>query len=278
MKIHRWDLDGRGYGSPKGLANRIHELIPELPFNFSTQALASELGIAEISVEPASGFQALLVTKPGRSRGGIILAEGQSPERMRFSVGHELGHFLLPSHEPDTSGRFVCSQRDMNLLGAREKNRRDQMEVQANEFSARLLIPLHKIRQELRSVPDLNVMKALAGQFRVSKEAMARSYAEYRDDPVAIVVTQYGKFLYAYCDRDRFPWLALRKGDPLPNSSEYFGREHIEGAISEIDDVDPEDWLSDPERDKVLALREQLLWQQHGFAMVLLQAELDEDS
>lgn len=274
MPIRRIDLDG--IGSPSPLADKIHTLLPELEPGFNVKALACELDIATITEQPVSGFEAMLVTDPNRRDGAIILAEDQSFKRRRFSISHELGHFLMAHHQPGPANRFECSSRDMALGSAANLDRRQKWEVEANRFAARLLMPLHKLKAELRAAPDLESVVALAERFKVSKDAMARTYAEHHDDPVAILVTQNGKFLRAYMGRDRFPWLALRKGDRLPDAAEYFSANASEGTASEIDDADPADWLSDPERDNVLVVREQVYWQHKGYALVMLEAELDQ--
>lgn len=270
------DLDGPGYGSPKALAGRIHELLPDLDAGFHVDSLARSLDIKEISDQPVTGFRAMLLTDPNKAVGRMIVAESQGYKPRRFSVAHELGHFLLPSHTPGAEDKFICSAKDMRLLSSKNRDRRERMEVEANEFAARLLIPLQKIRPELRSAPDLSTVVSLAERHKVSKEAMARSYAEHHDDPVAILMTQRGKCLRIYHDRDRFPWLAIRSGDQLPASAEFFSDRASRNSPSDIDEADPEDWLSDPERDKVVALREQVFWQRDDFALVMLEAEVDD--
>ncbi len=271
------DLDGPGYGSPSGLAARIHELLPELAPGFNVKALAHDLDIREIAEETTSGFQAMLLTDPLRKSGAIILADWQGFKQRRFSIGHELGHFLLPFHAPDETGQFLCSQADLKLLGRKEQSRRNKMEVEANEFAARLLMPLNKLRPYLRAEPNLETVVSLTAQYKVSKDAMARTYAEQHDDPVAILVTQNGKYLRGYWDRGKFPWLALRKGGALPRSAAYFENEAPVGKFSDMDEADPDDWLEDPEKANVLELREQVFWQTKGFAMVLLEAEIEDD-
>jgi hypothetical protein len=44
-------------------------------------------------------------------------------------LGHELGHFLMPSHVPDDKGRFLCSKNDMSLLRQRPEIRAPQSDL-----------------------------------------------------------------------------------------------------------------------------------------------------
>jgi IrrE N-terminal-like domain len=130
-----------------------------------------------------------------------------SRQRRRFTLGHELGHFLMPSHVPDAEGRFLCSQRDLLLLSAKEGDRRARMEIEANRFSSLILMPPPALRTEIgkRSAPSLEHMLSLAKKFDVSKEAMARAYAEYHSEAIAFVVVREGKVLRTYSNKTRFP-------------------------------------------------------------------------
>ncbi|HMO55398.1 MAG TPA: ImmA/IrrE family metallo-endopeptidase, partial [Tepidiformaceae bacterium] len=42
---------------------------------------------------------------------GIVLAEGQSPRRRRFTLAHELGHACLPTHRK--SAGLKCLEEDL---------------------------------------------------------------------------------------------------------------------------------------------------------------------
>lgn len=274
MTIKRMDLDG--VGSPNGLADRIHELLPDLEPGFSVHGLARELDIKTITKQPVKGFEAMLLTDPNRKDGHIILAEGKSFTRGRFSIGHELGHFLMAHHQPSATDRFECSKRDMGLRSTRKADRRQKWEVEANRFAAHLLMPLRKLKPHLRAAPNLETVVEVAGTYKVSKDAMARTFAEHHEDPIAILVVEHGLLRRAYRDPARFPYLSIRSGDRLPISAEYFSRGVSDGELSTLDDADPEDWLTNADRANVLTLREQVLWQQEGFAMVLLEAEIDD--
>jgi Zn-dependent peptidase ImmA (M78 family) len=106
----------------------------------------------EVYTMPCDAFGAAL-----SPAGGHILANSRLPPgRFRFSVAHELGHFLL-GHEP---ARFV---------GAR--SRRD--ERQADLFAAELLLPEEVLRADCAGralTPP--VLAALARRYRVSVQAL----------------------------------------------------------------------------------------------------------
>ena len=101
--------------------------------------LCRDLDIEDIQDLDTDGFEGGLITDTERSR-GVILARKAHPYRRRFTIAHELGHFLIPTHVPDTLGRFLCSREDMRLLSAVEHDRRGRMEVEANRFASLILI------------------------------------------------------------------------------------------------------------------------------------------
>src|ERR1700758_3408834 len=127
MKISRMDLADKG--SPEGIVMAILKAEPNLPIPIPIEELCSRLDIMEIQPLTTAGFEGGLLTDRERSRGIILVRTGVSRQRRRFTVGHELGHFLLPWHVPDQEGRFLCSQSDLLRLNAKEGDRRARMEV-----------------------------------------------------------------------------------------------------------------------------------------------------
>lgn len=123
MALSRMDLDGKGAGSPEGLVTLILKAAPGLTVPVPIEDLARQLDIRDIQEFATEGFEGGLVTDTARSH-GVILTRKSHPFRRRFTVGHELGHFLIPTHMPDATGRFLCSREDMQLLSAAETDRR----------------------------------------------------------------------------------------------------------------------------------------------------------
>ncbi|MXO72848.1 ImmA/IrrE family metallo-endopeptidase [Alteraurantiacibacter buctensis] len=271
MTLSRIELDG--IGSPSALAARIHDLDPGLPLDFSIEALCHRLDIHEIADQPVSSFAAMLLMHPDKAWGSIIVAEGTSLRRRRFSIGHELGHFLMPSHRPCRGAAFNCSQTDLRLDNTREADRGRKMEAEANRFAAQLLMPPKRIRASLRSrQPDLAEIVRLAGEFDVSKAAMARSYVDAHRETLALIIAHEGRIKQAHRPDD-FPWIDHRIGEVLPQDSITASHTLLPGQITPMEECDPETWLGSGGARKVEVLSEQLLVQKDGWAMILLHAE-----
>ena len=77
------------------------------------EEIAFALGIVEIREEPLTNLEGTLITTPERDSGVILVNSNASPRRRRFTVGHELGHFLNPYHVGADEGGLSCSLGDM---------------------------------------------------------------------------------------------------------------------------------------------------------------------
>ncbi len=234
-----------------------------------------QFGIQSISELETDGFEAAIIMDELKARGAILVARGKSAERQRYSIAHELGHFLIPTHRP--SRGYECSLAHFHLLNARDRDRRNRVEAEANRFAAHLLMPPAKVRARIRQTDSaIESIVAMAREFGVSKEAMSRSWVEAHREPVAIVVAHRGRMIRRYRHED-FPWLPDGNGQ-LPVDSAAASSMPAPSVYSPIEEVDPDVWLSDHDSQRVLSLTEQVLGQQDGYALILLQAELDDDS
>jgi Zn-dependent peptidase ImmA (M78 family) len=112
---------------------------------------------------------------------GIAVNAAQSPVRKRFTVAHELGHFLLEHVDRDYVDRdhvdweFTVIRRD-----GLSSEAQDDQEIAANFFAANLLMPRHILRKDVENykrfdgeirLDDTDIL-ILARKYRVSEAAM----------------------------------------------------------------------------------------------------------
>ncbi len=95
MTLSRMELQERGAGSPDGLVTRILKLESNLPVPVPVEDLCRQLDIADIRPMDTEGFEGGLITDPERSEGMILVNSASHYFRRRFTIGHELGHFLI---------------------------------------------------------------------------------------------------------------------------------------------------------------------------------------
>lgn len=103
----------------------------------------------------------------------VGLNETHSATRRRFSLAHELGHFLL--HKGDV---FVDAK--VNFRNRLSSMGVDREEIEANAFAAELLMPSDLVSSEFyklfdpnKSVDHAAPIDELASRFKVSPEAMS---------------------------------------------------------------------------------------------------------
>lgn len=96
-----------------------------------------------------------------------------SMTRQRFTIAHEIGHFLLhAASEFHVDQRFIAFRRD-----SKSAEGSDWMEVEANVFAAELLMPHAFLRADLVELAQIDLedqteVAELAERYKVSQQAM----------------------------------------------------------------------------------------------------------
>lgn len=104
----------------------------------------------------------------------IAVEEQHHPHRQRFSIAHEIGHFVLHHLPRPVRGLFACSASDMELSAAPgghgAKALHLQQESEANLFARALLMPETSVRA-MHKVTGGRVIP-MSRHFKVSPQAM----------------------------------------------------------------------------------------------------------
>jgi hypothetical protein len=256
------------------LAEAIHIQIGEGTGPVPVAEIAKALDIVQIRIEPLTNFEGALVTTPERDVGLILVNRSSSSRRRRFTIGHELLHFLNAWHQPTSVDGFRCSRADMRENQRKSQDWHLRQEAEANAFSIELLAPRTRLRPFLQNEPDLAAAISMSDDLDISREAAARRYVSCHGETIAAVFGHGGRFLY-YEGAARFPSLSLRKGSLLPNLPP--GNDTT--GLSIVDEAEVSEWLSRPDG---ASLTMQTLHQQDGYSTTLLrvipvQGDDDED-
>lgn len=264
-------------GNPRRIAREIHRQLraqyESMPLRCPLDGIAKAVGIVGVKDIDTKAFEGTLVIKDGK--GAIGLRRAQRPVRRNFTFGHELGHFLIPSHRLRKND-FRCSSKDTSIRssGRRSITTFEKIEIEANEFAAELLVPDREFKQERRKLgglPDVTHIRKLAGLFDVSQEMMAKVYIDKDDDPCAVVISKDG-IIKRPLWSEEFPFLGLKKGDPLPYGSVSAGEVNkAAGHHTEVEEIDAEVWFDQPRN--IDAVHEQVIIQIDGWAMTLIRIE-----
>jgi Zn-dependent peptidase ImmA (M78 family) len=113
-------------------------------------------------------------------RGAIGYNSGHARVRQRFTISHEIAHFLLHAKRGGKPqlfiDRYVAFRRDSSSSSGVDRD-----EVEANQLGAALLMPRKLVQQAIRNnelnLDDEDAISFLAKRFQVSSAAMTNRLA-----------------------------------------------------------------------------------------------------
>ncbi len=139
--------------------------------------IAKSLGI-EVKLERVDDGLSGFLYRDSKTNRTIIGANSRHhANRRKFTIAHELGHFLLHKAEKvhldeRKPGGFVLQWRDQN-----SSTGEDLLEREANLFAAELLMPAKALEKDLRNqnvdlLEDEDFLKNLSKKYGVSVQAL----------------------------------------------------------------------------------------------------------
>jgi len=256
---------------PDRLAHKVHEQVGRSDGPVPVDDIAHALDITEVRREALDGMEGMLLTDRARSTGAILVNTARGLRRARFSIAHELGHFLLERHVLSSGVGFGCTADDMNERRVGAQNH--WQETEANTFAINLLAPSYKLVPALANDPDLDALRVLARDLDISMEALVRRYVSLADNALCAIWTHRGKVRTTAKSRS-FPWLPFTKGDALPKEN-YANERCVSDRPSIFPSVEANAlaWLRKPD----VELFEQTQVGQNGYALTLLWASLPDE-
>lgn len=150
------------------------------PTNLYELAAKLDLHIKEVD---SHGFEGALVRINNRRGGGIAVRKSiRELGRKRFTIAHEIGHYILPGH-----GEYHCKSENIESW----RNGIPVQEAAANRFASELLLPaLAVYRAVQKNSVALSIVQALSEQFHTSLTATALKCVEVTDESCAVVMSK----------------------------------------------------------------------------------------
>lgn len=141
----------------------IEKIIKDLKINLVYEPLDADI----------SGF---LFRDETTGKSIICVNENHTTNRKRFTIAHELGHFLLHNGSEDTHIDRGFTINFRNSISSQAINKR---EIEANAFAAALLMPeellIPAVLEKLENgvdIVDESGLKDIAKKFKVSEHAL----------------------------------------------------------------------------------------------------------
>jgi Zn-dependent peptidase ImmA (M78 family) len=162
--------------SPKQIEKVARETLTrhgavEVPVD--VEAIANSAGLRVVRRPMESNTSGLLVRDDGSAVIGVNAAN--HPRRQRFTIAHEMGHFLLHEGRP----LLVDSTVRVNKRDGLSSMATNREEIEANSFAAHLLMPSESVYAAVAEAsagisrdPE-ELVVALARRFEVSEQAMS---------------------------------------------------------------------------------------------------------
>jgi hypothetical protein len=211
----------------------------EAPMHVNVEGFAVRLGF-KISMVMLNGAIAQLVVRAGH-RPLILLSDRLTdPAMRRFTVAHELGHYLLGHPSPSIAEMHDPTQLHglASLLGS-------VYEAEADAFARELLMPDPLVRQacDLTSA-SLDPALRIAYTFGVSVPTSAIRFVELTNLACTVVLSEGGLVRWSASHPAFRGRVAFRRQvDPRSLAWDYFQRGTL---CSGVEHVPAAAWLDDP--------------------------------
>lgn len=272
--------------SPQRWANNIsrvlYTVLGEDRFPVNVEEVAREYSQQVFSNDPISlvkganlpGFDGALYPAPRGKKGWGIFYNTCIPSqgRINFTLAHEFGHYLI--HRLDYPDGITCSQQDIVRW---DSSIYRQIEQQANEFAAGLLMPLDDFRRQIdsKAKPTLEDISACADRYHVSLIAATLRWLQYTERRSVLVVSRDGFVLWGRSSKRAFKTGVYfktidRPPIPVPNNALPNRINFIDANKSTVSHG-PDVWFNEPCEETVI------LSDQYDFAISLLHLENSDD-
>lgn len=185
---------------------------------------------------PIEGAEARLAVH-GRRAIITVSSKIESPQRRRFGIAHELGHFEM---HRTASGLTVCVAADLDKppLG-RERDEAAKREADASAFASHLLIPDHLAKPlVVRERPTLDLVRHLADTFDVSLMAAAIAFMRICTEACAVAYSQANRIKWFIRSKDMEEdglFIAMGPLDRYTIAAEFFRGRPLQPMPGRVD-------------------------------------------
>jgi hypothetical protein len=191
----RWAFDLTHILNARDGAERFPVDVKSLARDYSHQIFPND-PVSLIQGRALDGFEGGLYKAPtGKIGWGIIYNSAiPSPGRINFTIAHELGHYLVHRHQLPDDG-ISCSAEDM----ANWDSQYGQIEQQANDFAATLLMPRDDFERQIScdDQPGFDELGVCAERYGVSLTAATLRWLQFTKRRSLLVVSRDGFVLWA---------------------------------------------------------------------------------
>lgn len=204
--------------------------------------LLEDIGVEEITDIPmdlfVAGLDATLIEEPLKNSDGKIIrgnsktlikvnSEIKFEERKRFTIAHEIGHFLL-HNKLDLEVHNETSN-TLNWFNATEQQaKKGIQEWEANDFASELLMPESLVRRETyKKKFSPTLVKNLSIRFKTSLTSIIYRLVSLDIYPLFVVFIHSGNV--KFWSKSNNYWVKIKDITKLPPPEDSVAQEYING-------------------------------------------------
>lgn len=137
----------------------------------------------KVNYEYLGEIEAILIVSSSKKNIIINDCKSKYKRRERFTIAHEIGHYVIPWHENLQECDKIVDFKSEDII-----------EQQANAFASELLVPKDILLNDISDKKvTLSLIKELAEKYSVSLIVMARRILEYTDnEAIALIYYENG--------------------------------------------------------------------------------------
>lgn len=216
--------------------------------NFDQIAKALRLSIVEVD---AVSFEGALLRSSRNASGRILVRRCIREEgRKRFTIAHEIGHYLLHGVQQNPCTSRVIESWGPNVVSS---------EREADSFASELLLPTPEVAQLInKRWPSMQMIKDISEQFGSSMTAAARKFCDLAPQACAVVWSSQRRIRWFHPSQSFVNFVDVNNTvgfDSFANRG-YDGRD----IPDEMADVPAEAWIKSSWLRDDAVLSEQSLW------------------
>ena len=149
--------------------NLINEFCKQAPVN--VRALSEAMGVPVREALLSKGISGML-ERISKDSYQITINETDPPTRKRFTIAHELGHYMLHRFLVGDGVDDSTAYRSTDIGKYHNTNIGKEEETEANKFAANLLMPKQLILED-KAIYKNHTAEERAKRFGVSEQAMS---------------------------------------------------------------------------------------------------------
>lgn len=171
-----------------------------------------------------------------------INKEIKNEGRKRFTLAHELGHYILHQNK----NIITCTKRDMNDWTGMKS-----IETEANYFASEILMPEKIFYERTRKERfSKNFLISLSQEFNTSITSTALKFVEVGNDPIFLICSSNGNIIWKFVS-EKFPFkIDFKNLKEIPKTSVTYEMITENKNYFDSQEIDPINWLiSDTENE-----------------------------